>query len=92
MSEAHQEALEQAYELIEADKLAEAEAILKPILGREPDNVDAWWLYAHAVTDPETARMALNQVLNLDNNYEGAQELLQQLDATLRSLMKMKNA
>ena len=53
MSEANEEALEQAYELIEADKLAEAEALLKPVLERDPDNIDAWWLYAHAVRDPD---------------------------------------
>ena len=73
-------ALNEAYELIEADKLSEAEEILKPILEQEPDNVDAWWLFAHAVTDPETARMSLNQVLRLDNSYEEAQILLNRLD------------
>lgn len=72
--------LSEAYELIEAEKLEEAQTILGPILEHEPDNVDAWWLYAHAVTDPEMGRMALNQVLRLDNAHREAQDLLAQLD------------
>ena len=79
MSDVTEQALLQAYELIEDDKLSEAEALLKPILEQDADNADAWWLYAHAVADPETARMALNQVLRLDDSYEGAQELMGKL-------------
>jgi hypothetical protein len=82
MSDANEEALEQAYELIEAGKLAEAEALLKPVLEYAPDSADAWWLYAHSVQDPVTARMALNKVLSLDSAYEGAQDLLDRLDDT----------
>lgn len=81
MSDATEQALTRAYELIEADQPGEAEQLLKPLLAQEADNADAWWLYAHAVSDPETARMALNQVLKLDSRYEGAQELLDQLEA-----------
>jgi hypothetical protein len=80
MSDATNQTLSEAYELIEADRLAEAEAILKPILTSEPDNADAWWVYAHAVTDVETARMALNKVLNIDDTYPGAMELLNNLE------------
>jgi cytoskeletal protein RodZ len=80
MSNATNQALSEAYELIEADRLAEAEAILKPILADEPNNADAWWLYSYAVTDVETARMALNTVLHLDSNYPGAAELLKTLE------------
>jgi predicted negative regulator of RcsB-dependent stress response len=72
--------LSEAYELIEAENHDQAQAILKPILEQEPDNVDAWWLYAHAVTDPETGRMALNQVLRLDSSYHEAHDLLTELD------------
>lgn len=80
MSDATNQALSEAYELIEADRLAEAEAILKPILADDPDNADAWWLYSYAVTDVETARMALNTVLRLDDTYPGASELLHILE------------
>lgn len=74
------DALTQAYELIEADKLPDAKAILKPILETDKDNADAWWLYAHVVTDSETARLALNNVLRLDNDYPEAAELLKTLE------------
>lgn len=80
MSDATNQALSEAYELIEADRVAEAESILKPILANEPNNVDAWWLYTYAVTDVETARMALNTIIHLDPDYPGAAELLQTLE------------
>jgi hypothetical protein len=73
-------ALNRAYELIEADRLDEAQNILKPILDGNPDNADAWWLYAHAVTDPDTARTALSNVKRLEPDYPGAAALLQSLD------------
>ncbi|MEO8607677.1 MAG: tetratricopeptide repeat protein [Chloroflexota bacterium] len=74
------EALDKAFELIESDRLDEARAILKPILDTEKDNPDVWWLYAHAVTDPETARLALNNVQRLDPNYLNTGDLLYALE------------
>jgi hypothetical protein len=74
------DALTQAYELIEAEKLDDARAILKPILDTDRDNPDAWWLYAHAVTDSESARVALSNVLRIDSEYPEAAELLRTLE------------
>ncbi|MCC6891297.1 MAG: hypothetical protein IT321_00645 [Anaerolineae bacterium] len=74
-------ALKQAFNLIEAEKLDDARAILHPILETEKDNPDVWWVYAHAVTDKETARLALNNVLRLDPTYPEARELFTQLDS-----------
>ncbi len=81
MGESTERVLAQAYELIESERLAEAEALLKPIVAAEPDNADAWWLYAHAVTNPGEARIALNNVLRIDPGYPGADELIDSLDA-----------
>lgn len=81
MGESTERVLAQAYELIESERLAEAEALLKPIVAAEPDNADAWWLYAHAVTDPGEARLALNNVLRIDPGYPGADDLLDSLEA-----------
>lgn len=71
--------LRQAYDLIEAGQLDNAKALLKPVLETEKDNPDIWWLYAHSVTDKETARLALNNVLRIDGTYPDARELLEQL-------------
>lgn len=68
--------LSQAYELIESDRALEAQAILKPLLNEEPDNADLWWLYAHAVDDETEAQRALNNVLRINPDYDGAQPLL----------------
>lgn len=80
MSEQTQQALSEAFDLIEAEKLDEARAILVPMLTTHRDNPDVWWLYAHAVTDVETARMALYNVMRLDPNYPNAPQLLEQLE------------
>jgi hypothetical protein len=80
MSVQTEQALSQAFELIEADKLEEARSILKPILDIDKDNPDVWWLYAHAVTDPEAARLALSNVRRLDPQYLNAGELLYTLE------------
>lgn len=80
MNDQTQQALAEAFELIEADKLSEARAVLKPMLTTHRDNPDVWWLYAHAVTDADEARTALNQVLRLDPNYPDAAQLLNNLE------------
>lgn len=80
MTDQLQGTLASAYELIEADRLDEARSVLKPILAENIDNADAWWLYAHAVDDPETARTALNNVLRLDPDYPGAAALMSTLE------------
>ncbi len=82
MTDQLQGLLASAYELIEADQLAEARSLLKPILAENPDSADAWWLYAHAVEDPETARTALNNVLRIDRDYPSAAGLMTTLEQT----------
>ncbi|MBA3873336.1 MAG: tetratricopeptide repeat protein [Anaerolineae bacterium] len=73
-------ALKQAFSLIEAGNLEDAKALLRPILESEKDNADVWWLYSHAVTDTESARLALNNVLRIDPSYPDARDLLNQLE------------
>ncbi|MFN8529589.1 MAG: hypothetical protein U0670_13335 [Anaerolineae bacterium] len=85
MNDANESQLMRAYELIEAGKLDEARAIVSPILAKERSNVDAWWIYAHAVTDPLVAKDALTTVLRLDPEYPGARELNEQLNQQLVS-------
>ena len=75
--------LKRAYNFIKHDQTDEAQAILRPILAQEPENVHAWWLLAHALTDPAEIRNALTKVITLDPNYSNAgkaRRLLAQLD------------
>lgn len=83
MSSVTEDRLSKAYRLIEADELGAARAILQPLLADEPENVDAWWLLAHAVTDPVEARSALDHVLQLNPDYPGAPELSESLNDVL---------
>jgi hypothetical protein len=80
MSEGLERVLQESYDLIEAGKLDEARLLLKPALETEKDNADLWWLYAHAVSDVDTARLALNNVLRIDKDYPEARNLLRKLD------------
>ncbi len=80
MSSSLNNLLSQAYGFIEADQLDDAITLLKPILAENPNNPDAWWLYAHAVENVDDARAALQTVLNLSPNYPEAQRLLDMLE------------
>lgn len=75
------EQLQRAYRYIRHDRTQEAQQILRPLLQADSDNVHAWWLLAHAVTDPEEIRHALTRVLTLDPAYPNADKARQLLDA-----------
>ncbi len=85
MSQNTEFALKQAFSLIEAGNLEDAKAILRPILESDKDNADVWWLYSHAVTDTDTARLALNNVLRIEPHYPDARDLLNQLEVNQSS-------
>src|SRR5581483_5906330 len=80
MTDATRSQLEQAYRLIQQDDLDRAIAILKPIVAAEPDNADAWWLMAHAVSEPQDAREPLENVLRLRPDHAEARQLLNELE------------
>lgn len=80
-SDATQSPLARAYDLVEAGRYDEARALLEPILADDRENPDAWWIYAHAVTDADSGRIALENVLRIDPNYPGAADLLRQAEA-----------
>jgi hypothetical protein len=80
MTDATRNQLEQAYRLIQQDDLDRAIAILKPIVAAEPDNADAWWLMAHAVSEPQDAREPLENVLRLRPDHAEARQLLNELE------------
>jgi cytoskeletal protein RodZ len=80
MTDATRSQLQQAYRLIQQEELDKAFAILKPIVASQPNNADAWWLMANAVSEPEDARDALQNVLRLNPSNTQARELLDQLN------------
>lgn len=75
------EQLQRAYRYIRHDRTQEAQQILRPLLEADSENVHAWWLLAHAVTDPQEIRHALNRVLTLDPAYPNADKARQLLAA-----------
>ncbi len=82
VSDTHEQ-LREAYQLAQQDRIEEAQRILRPILDAEPNNVQAWWILAHAVETPTEARAALQKALELDPNFsqaDKAREMLRQID------------
>ncbi len=75
MSNKPSEILQDAFDLIEDNKLQEARALVKPLLDSDASNPTVWWIYAHAVEDPQEGIEAIEKVLELDSTYPGASEL-----------------
>lgn len=71
--------LQQAYRLIKDGNKTQATAILVPIVRAEPNNADAWWLLANAVSNPDQQRRSLEQVLRLRPNDEKARRMLDRI-------------
>ena len=91
-------ALQNAHERIERGELEAAQEILVPLLEADADDAAVWWVYAHAVRDSSIGQAALRRVLELDPQYPGARELVQdlnQVDApllTAEPLMAVESA
>ncbi len=75
--------LQQAYRLIREGKKPEAVRLLVPIVRADPRNVDAWWLLANGLEDPDKQRRAVERVLLLRPGDARAQKLLDRLQAPL---------
>jgi hypothetical protein len=71
--------LQQAYRLIKDGNKTQATSILVPIVRAEPNNADAWWLLANAVSNTEQQRRSLEQVLRLRPNDEKARRMLDRI-------------
>ena len=85
MSDSIQATLASAFEMIEQGHPDRAVTLLQPLLTRAADNPDVWWVYAHAVTDPQVAHAALTRVLRLEPGYPEAVSLLRRLEKQLRA-------
>jgi hypothetical protein len=78
---ASQAQLQEAYQLIRQGQQVEAVRLLVPLVRADPNDADAWWLMANAVSDPAQQRRALEQVLRLRPNDDKARKMLARLDA-----------
>lgn len=68
--------LVQAYNWIKEGNKHQAEQILISLLAAHPQNADAWWLMANALSDPQEQQEALEEVLKLRPNDEKARKML----------------
>jgi hypothetical protein len=82
MSDAAQ-TFSEAYDLIEQGNLTAARQLLDDVRAENENNPDFWWLYAHAVDDPQAGRDALQRVRQLQPDYPGVNNLLQQTDTSV---------
>lgn len=90
MSNSIDSILQEAYELIENNELSKARELVTPLLESNRDNPAIWWVYAHAVEDPEQGREALDHVLRLDPTYPGATDIKQKIMPTVPSRPSIK--
>lgn len=77
MSDAAQ-TFNEAYDLIEQGNLTAARQLLNNVRAENLNNPHFWWLYAHAVEDEREGRDALQRVKELQPDYPGIDNLLQQ--------------
>lgn len=71
--------LNQAYELVESGDQEAALELLSTIQADFENDPDYWWIYAHAVDDPEEGQAALQRVATLKPDYPGVNSLTQQV-------------
>lgn len=72
--------LRYAYEHLKSGDKSSAADILFQVLLHDENNVDAWWLVAHAVDSTQEKREALEHVLWLRPDHESALQKLAQLE------------
>jgi hypothetical protein len=71
--------LKKAIELLRGGKPAEAIPILAEILHKDETNANAWYLLAHALSDPQKKIYAFEQVLTFNPDHEKAKQNLAKL-------------
>jgi hypothetical protein len=75
-----QDVLRQAYHLVKSGDKDAARELLKSLLVEDRDNIDAWWLAAHAAATPQDTRLALCRVLELKPDHQPARLMLDKLN------------
>ncbi|GEM_PF-935654 len=83
MSDQTRQQLQQALELIKNGQREQARALLDSVVRVDPNNADAWWIMATAVTSPAEMRDALQNVLRIRPDYPNAQQMLDRVNAQL---------
>lgn len=76
MADGGRSQLVQAYNWIKEGKRQQAENLLISVLQSQPQNADAWWLMANALTDPQEQQEALEEVLKWRPGDEKARKML----------------
>src|SRR5438045_1599057 len=71
--------LQQAYALIKQGQKADALEILRPILSRQPNNAEGWWMMANAVPSTVDAVLACQKVLALQPDHTEARTRMLEL-------------
>ncbi len=74
--------LEEAHALLQAGQKRTALDLLVPIVQDQPNDADAWWLFANATPRARDAELALQHILRLEPHNARAQHMLAQLRAS----------
>ncbi|MCC7447447.1 MAG: tetratricopeptide repeat protein [Anaerolineae bacterium] len=74
---------QKAQGLLQRGRAAEAYTLIKPILDEQPNNIEGWWLAAHAAPTLSLSIAACEKVLALKPNYAPARKLITELQLKL---------
>ncbi|MBN1202506.1 MAG: hypothetical protein JXJ20_11665 [Anaerolineae bacterium] len=77
--------LVKAYKLLKAGERNQAGRIVKDYLATNPNDADAWWLMAHAVSSSDNTKKCLERVVQLNPGHTKAQQRLAKLQAPEQS-------
>ncbi|MCC7448631.1 MAG: hypothetical protein IT324_14520 [Anaerolineae bacterium] len=81
MSDQIKQQLREAYEYIKNGQRDQARAVLDPVVNSDPNNADAWWLMAMAVSTPADMRNALENVIRIKPDHANARQMLDKMNA-----------
>jgi ferric-dicitrate binding protein FerR (iron transport regulator) len=71
--------LQRGYELLKTGRRTQALHVLQQIILDDAQNVNAWWLMAHAVESPTDKQVALGHVLDVNPAHAGARRMMAEL-------------
>jgi len=81
MSDQIKQQLREAYEFVKNGQRDQARAILDSVVNSDPNNADAWWLMAMAVSTPAEMRNALENVIRIKPDHANARQMLDKMNA-----------
>jgi len=83
--------LREAYTLMKEGDKQGASKIVKAVLRQDSSNVNAWWMMANIIDDPDKQAKAAQKVLSLNPNHAGAKKMMSLRGVAQQSVAQPKS-